>query len=249
VAIFCALSSAVYLWNDIVDVEKDRAHPLKRRRPIADGRLPLATAKVAAATLAAGGLALGYLLDSTFATAAAAYLGLNVAYSLVLKRVVYVDVLCIASGFLLRVLAGGYAIDVWVTEYLLLCTGLLATFLGFGKRAHELATSGARAAKQRPVLRGYRAGVLRWALIATGLLTFASYVLYTRAPHTVRFFGTTRMVWTAPFAAVGLTRFLWIVQDPEIADSPTEAMLRDLPFILNLVIWGAAVTGIIYFRY
>jgi 4-hydroxybenzoate polyprenyltransferase len=248
VAIFCALSSAVYLWNDIVDVEKDRAHPVKRRRPIADGRLSLAVAQVAAATLAAGSLALGLLLDGAFAGCAAGYLALNVAYSLRLKRVVYLDVLCIATGFLLRVLAGGYAIDVWVTRYLLLCTGLLACFLGFGKRAHELATAGADAARQRAVLSMYRQDVLRWALVATGAATFLAYVAYTRAPHTVDFFGTTRMVWTAPCAAVGLWRFLSLVNDGERADSPTEEMLKDVPFILNLVVWAAAVMAIIYFR-
>jgi 4-hydroxybenzoate polyprenyltransferase len=248
VAIFCGLSSAVYLWNDLVDVEKDRAHPRKCKRPIADGRLPIPTAKVAAATLAAGGLALGSVLDSTFALLAAGYLLLNVAYSLYLKRIVYVDVLCLSTGFILRVLAGGYAIDVYVTRYLLLCTALLACFLGFGKRAHELASSGARAIEQRPVLRGYRAGVLRWALFATGVCTFASYVLYTRAPHTIRFFGTTRMVWTAPFAAIGLGRFWWLVNGETTADSPTEEMLKDVPFVVNLLVWAAAVMVIIYFR-
>jgi 4-hydroxybenzoate polyprenyltransferase len=229
-------------------VEKDRAHPRKCKRPIADGRLPIPTAKVAAATLAAGGLALGSLLDTRFALLAACYLLLNVAYSLYLKRIVYLDVLCISTGFILRVLAGGYAIDVYVTRYLLLCTALLACFLGFGKRAHELASSGARAVEQRPVLRGYRANVLRWALFATGLCTFASYVLYTRAPHTIRFFGTTRMVWTAPFAAVGLGRFWWLVNGDTTADSPTEEMLKDVPFVVNLLVWAAAVMVIIYFR-
>src|SRR5260370_22788848 len=151
VAIFCALSSAVYLWNDIVDVEKDRAHPRKRHRPIADGRLPLPMARVAAATLAAGGLALAFALDGGFAACAGGYLAINVAYSLRLKRVVYVDVLCIAAGFLLRVLGGGYAIDVWVTRYLLLCTGLLACFLPLGKRAHARASSGPRASEHRAV--------------------------------------------------------------------------------------------------
>jgi 4-hydroxybenzoate polyprenyltransferase len=249
VLIFCALSSAVYLWNDIVDVDKDRAHPRKRQRPIADGRLPLPTARIAAATLAAGSLALALVLDGRFAACAAGYLAINVAYSLALKHVVYVDVLCIAAGFLLRVLAGGYAIDVWVTRYLLLCTGLLACFLGLGKRAHELASSGARAVEQRAVLSSYRQDVLRWTLYGTALLTFAAYVAYTRAAHTINFFGTTRMVWTAPCAAVGLWRFMGLVNDDPRADSPTEEMLKDAPFVVNLLVWAAAVTAIIYFRH
>jgi decaprenyl-phosphate phosphoribosyltransferase len=247
VGLFCALSSAVYLWNDIIDVEKDRAHPLKRTRPIASGRLSIATARIAAATLATGALALSYVLDSRFAACALLYLLNNVAYSLLLKRVVYVDVLSIAGGFLLRVAAGAFAVRVEASPYLLLCTGLLASYLGFGKRAHELALAGDRAAAQRAVLQSYRAGVLRVALWGTAVATFACYVMYTRAEHTVRFFGTTRMLWTAPFAAFGLVRFFALVQTPK-GESPTEEILKDAPFVLNLLTWAAATVLIIYFR-
>jgi 4-hydroxybenzoate polyprenyltransferase len=249
VAIFCGLSSAVYLWNDLIDVDKDRAHPVKRKRPIADGRLPVPVARGAAATLAAAGLAMAFLLHPAYAAYAFTYLAINVGYSLWLKRIVYVDVLCIASGFLLRVLAGGHAIDVHVSGYLLLCTGLLACFLGFGKRAHELAAAGARATQQRAVLSSYRADVLRWMLYVTAALTFVCYVAYTRSPHTVEFFATNRMVWTAPCAAFGLGRFLWLVSAHPSADSPTEEMLKDGLFLLNLLIFGCAVTMIIYLRH
>jgi 4-hydroxybenzoate polyprenyltransferase len=248
VAVFCAISSSVYLWNDLVDVEKDRAHPRKRLRPIPSGRLPLPAARVAAAVLASGGLACALLLNFNFALCVAAYLLVNFAYSLWLKKVVYVDVLCISSGFILRVLGGAYAIDVWVTTYLLVCTGLLACFLGFGKRAHELASAGERAHEQRPVLRGYSARVLRWAMITIGMMTLGAYVAYTRAPHTIQFFGTTRMVWTAPCALVGLLRFWWLVHADPHGESPTEEILRDVPFMANLIVWAAAVTTIIYLR-
>lgn len=247
VAIFCAVSSAVYLWNDLVDVEKDRAHPHKSKRPIASGRLPTGTARIAAATLAAGGLALAWLLDGRFALCVLAYLVNNVAYSLWLKRVVYLDVLSIAAGFLLRVAAGAFAVGVDASHYLFLCTGLLACYLGFGKRAHELAVAGERAGEQRAVLRAYRPSVLRAALWIGGAATFACYVLYTRAGHTVRFFGTTHMAWTAPFAAFGLLRFYVLVQRPH-GESPTEEILRDAPFMLNLLTWAAAITLIIYLR-
>lgn len=247
VALFSALSSAVYLWNDVVDVEKDRAHPIKRNRPIAAGRLSLGTARAAAAALAVGALALGLALDRRFAACELVYLVQNVAYSLVLKRIVYLDVLSIAAGFLLRVAAGAFAISVEASPFLFICTGLLATYLGFGKRAHELAVAGERAAAQRAVLRSYDPGVLRVALWATAAATFASYVLYTRAEHTVRFFGTTRMLWTAPFAAFCLWRFYALVQSPR-GDSPTEEILKDAPFMLNFLVWAAAITLIIYFR-
>jgi 4-hydroxybenzoate polyprenyltransferase len=247
VAIFCALSSAVYLWNDLVDIDKDRAHPLKQKRAIASGRLSVGTARIAAATLAAGALALSSLLDWRFAACALAYLVNNVAYSLVVKRVVYADVLSIATGFLLRVAAGAFAIDVHASGYLFLCTGLLASYLGFGKRAHELALAGERARQQRAVLESYRPSVLRAALYLTGAATFVSYVLYTRAEHTVQFFGTTRMLWTAPFAAFGLVRFFVLVERAR-GESPTEEILKDAPFVLNLLTWAAAITLIIYFR-
>jgi decaprenyl-phosphate phosphoribosyltransferase len=246
VAIFCALSSAVYLWNDLVDVDKDRAHPLKKNRPIASGRLSMSSARIASATLAAGGLALASLIDWRFAGCALAYLVNNVAYSLWLKHVVYLDVLSIAAGFLLRVAAGAFAVDVQASGYLFLCTGLLASYLGFGKRAHELALAGERAAQQRAVLEHYRPTVLRAALYLTGAASFAAYVMYTRAEHTVRFFGTTHMLWTAPFVALGLLRFFVLVQRPR-GESPTEEILKDAPFVLNLLAYGAAITFIIYY--
>jgi 4-hydroxybenzoate polyprenyltransferase len=247
VLLFCALSSAVYLWNDIVDVEKDQRHPIKCRRPIASGRLPIFYARIAAATLAAGALALSLLIDWRFAACALGYGAINVAYSLKLKHVVYVDVLAIASGFLLRVTGGAFAIAVYASPYLFVCTALLASYLGFGKRAHELAVAGERAALQRAVLESYRADVLRAMLWCTGAATFVAYVLYTRAEHTVNFFGTTHMLWTAPFAAYGLYRFFVLVQAPS-GDSPTEEMLKDGPFIVNLLGWAAATTLIIYFH-
>jgi 4-hydroxybenzoate polyprenyltransferase len=246
VALFCALSSAVYLWNDIVDVEKDREHPTKRNRPIASGRLSIQAARVAATILGAGGVALGLLLGLDFALAGAAYLLLNVAYSLKLKQVVYLDVMTIAGCFLLRVVGGALAIHVWSSPYLLICTGLLACYLGFGKRAHELAVAGARAEKQRAVLSRYDARVLTLMLYIFGVAALAAFVLYTNATHTVNFFHTTRMVWTTPFAAFGLARFAMLVRR-STADSPTDAMLKDFPFVINFALWVAAVCLIIYF--
>jgi decaprenyl-phosphate phosphoribosyltransferase len=248
VGLFICLSSAVYLWNDIIDVDKDRAHPRKCKRPIASGRLSIRDARIGAATLGAGALVLGLLVDWRFAACAFAYGLNNVCYSLWLKRVPYLDVLSISAGFILRVAAGSFAIDVEASPYLLLCTALLACYLGFGKRAHELASAGDRAHEQRSVLRSYQPGALRVALFVTGVSTFAAYVLYTQAEHTVRFFGTTRMLWTAPFCALGLLRFSQIVHSPR-SDSPTEEMLKDPAFILNLVTWAIASTLIIYFRH
>ena len=248
--VFCALSSAVYLWNDCVDLDKDRAHPIKRKRPIASGRLALNTARVWAASLAAGGLVAAYLIEPMFAACAGGYLAINLAYSHYVKHVVYLDVISIAAGFLLRVAGGALAIGVESSPYLLVCTGLLACFLGFGKRAHELAAAGSaeEAAAQRASLKAYRGAVLKAALAVTGAATLAGYVAYTVAEHTRTFFHTTRMLWTTPFAAFGLLRFYALVTRTSSNDSPTDAMLRDLPFVLNFLVWAAAIALIIYFR-
>jgi 4-hydroxybenzoate polyprenyltransferase len=243
--LFCGLSSAVYLFNDLVDLEKDRAHPKKRHRPIAAGHLSPRAAQVGAVLLGAGGLVFGLNIGLDFALVAASYLLLNVAYSLKLKQLVYVDVLSIAAMFLLRVLAGALAIHVFMSPYLIVCTFLLACYLGFGKRAHELAVAGEQAEKQRSVLKRYSDRILRALLYVFGAATFTSYVLYTRSEHTVNFFHTTWMVYTTPFAAFGLYRFGQLVTRKD-ADSPTDAMLKDVPFVLTLALWGAAIVFIIY---
>ncbi|MSP59126.1 MAG: decaprenyl-phosphate phosphoribosyltransferase [Myxococcales bacterium] len=246
VAIFCLIASAVYLWNDLVDVEKDRAHPRKKNRPIASGALSMDAAKGFAAAFATVGLALGFALDWRFAAVCALYLAQSFAYSLVLKRIPYVDVMVIASGFLLRVYAGALAVGVHASPWLLLCTGLLACFLGFGKRAHELSTAGARGVEQRAVLTAYHPTLLRIALYATGAATTLAYLAYTLDEHTRTFFHTTRMVWTVPAIAIGVTRYLMLVAGRPKAESPTEEMLRDPLFLANLAVWVAAVLAIIY---
>ena len=249
VGIFCLIASAVYLWNDLVDLDKDRTHPRKRRRPIAAGELPVPMARALAASLASLGLAFAWMLRGPFALAAGGYLGLNVAYSLRLKHVPYLDVLAIAAGFLLRVLAGALAIEVHASPYLLLCTGLLASFAGFGKRAHELASAGERGASQRAVLALYRPGHLRVALYVAGAATVAAYVAYTLSEHTRTFFHTTKMVWTVPAVLLGMGRFLVLVSQRPRAESPTEELLRDPLFMANLALWVTAVIGIIYFAH
>jgi decaprenyl-phosphate phosphoribosyltransferase len=245
---FCALSGAVYAFNDVRDVEADRAHPTKRTRPIAAGKLGERTALIAAGVLAAAALACCFALDWRCGGLAAAYLGQNVAYSVKLKQVAFLDVALIASGFLLRVQAGVYAIDVPGSGWLLACTGLLALFLGFGKRAHELAwaAQSGQTATTRAALAGYRLDVLRVAMIALGAATCAAYVAYTVADHTVRFFGTDRLIYSSPFVAIAIVRFLWLALWRPREDSPTEAMLRDPLFLVDLAAAAAVIVYAIY---
>lgn len=249
VAAFCALSGAVYALNDVLDADADRAHPTKKNRPIASGELGERTAVVLAIVLAGAALGACFALSWQTAAWAGGYLALNLAYSLKLKHVAFVDVVLIASGFMTRVAAGGAAIAVAPSRWLLVCTGLLATFLALGKRAHELALAtrdGRDAAATRAALAGYRLGWVRVGMFVLGVATAAAYVLYTVDPHTVEFFGTKELPWSAPFCVVGLARFAWLALVRPGSDSPTDAMLRDGVFLMNLVAWAVVILVIVY---
>lgn len=244
---FCLLSSAVYLINDVIDVDKDRAHPMKRFRPIASGVLPVRLAKIVAAVMAAGVLAGGFFLDPLFALVCALYLALNAAYSFRLKHVPFVDVGCIALGFVLRVFGGASAVPVDPSGWLLVCTVLLASLLGFGKRAHELRVGGEKKATQRIVLDRYPPGVLSALLTGLAIATTGTYAAYTQSQHAQVFFGTRHLAFTIPLVAFGIFRFLWITRKKLDAESPTDSMLRDIPFLVNLVLYAGAIVAIIYF--
>ena len=245
---FCALSGAVYAFNDVRDVEADRAHPKKKFRPIAAGTLSERGALIWAAVLAVGALATCLALSGKLALFAGLYLVQNVAYSVRLKHVAFVDVALIASGFILRVLGGAAAIGVPASGWLLICTALLATFLGLGKRAHELswAERTGQAASTRAALAGYRIPVVRVWMLVLAVATCAAYLAYTIDEHTVRFFGTDRLAYSTPFVALGIVRFLFLALWWPKDDSPTEAMLKDPWFLLDL---AAAVTTILYIIY
>ena len=246
---FCLLSGAVYAFNDVRDLEADRRHPIKRHRPIAAGALDQRLALWLAAGLAATSLIGSAIISWKLAAAAAGYGVIHFCYSLGLKKVAFLDVLLIAGGFLLRVWAGALAIDVPVSPWLLACTGLLACLLGFGKRAHELiqAEASDRAAHDtRASLAGYRVRTLRLALALLAAATVVAYALYTQDEHTVGFFGTRALIVTVPFSAFGIFRFLQLALWRPREDSPTDAVLRDWPFLVNLAAWGAVVIAIIY---
>jgi 4-hydroxybenzoate polyprenyltransferase len=245
-ALFCLASGLVYLINDLVDLERDRLHPVKKDRPIASGALPLGTARAAATLLGPGILVGGYLLSGHLASILAAYIALNLFYSIVTKHLPYLDVLSIAGGFLLRVLGGALAISVPASTWLLLCTGLLAMTLGLGKRAHELSVLGEEAFRVRAVLSRYSLPALKTVMIAVALATVAAYALYTLSPETMRAFGTRYLVATAPFPLFGLLRFYQLVTHPHRTSSPTDEMLRDLPFLLNFMVWSVAIVLVIY---
>ena len=246
--VFCLLAGAVYTINDLVDVAADRVHPIKRERPIASGLVLPGHARAMAACLVAGSLIAAYLLAPALAVVASIYLAQNIAYSFKLKKVAFVDVGLIAFGFVLRVLGGGIATDVRVSTYMIACTALLALFLGFGKRRHELALE--NAGKQRAALEAYSARSLNVALAVTGTATLLTYVAYTTDSVTRAFFNSNYLWLTAPFTAFGIVRFLQLVSGHAgrgiRAESPTQEMLRDVPFVLNLMLWVVVVAAVVY---
>lgn len=245
--VFCLLASAVYTMNDVTDRESDRSHPIKRYRPIPSGRVPLAWARVFTVLLVVLTLAGAALGSLAFFVTVLAYFVLNVAYSYRLKQYAYVDVAIIASGFVLRVMAGGFATHIEVSGYLLACTALLALFLGLGKRRHELAAiQSGTASRQRAALEDYSLRGLDRALGVTALCTVAMYVAYTLDANTVAFFHSERLWWTSIFVVLAMLRFSFLVRGRPKAESPTQEILRDGPFVAILFSWIAVVMWIVY---
>jgi 4-hydroxybenzoate polyprenyltransferase len=246
--VFCLLAGAVYTINDLVDVESDRLHPIKRQRPIASGQVSEPVARAAALVLAVLSLTISYSLGLAFVCIAAAYFLENLAYSFKLKHVAFLDVGLIALGFVLRVWAGGIATDVHVSGYMLACTALLALFLGFGKRRHELSLD--NAGKQRASLRAYSVRSLNVAMGVTGAAAALTYAAYTLDPATCEAFNSHRLWLTVPFTVFGIVRFLSLVSGRAgrglKAESPTQEMLSDVPFMLNIVAWVVVIGAIVY---
>jgi 4-hydroxybenzoate polyprenyltransferase len=244
-AAFCAAASAIYLINDVRDREEDRRHPLKSRRPIAAGELGVGTALVAAAALVAASLVLAWALGTAFAGLLAVYLIINLLYSAGLKHVVILDVMAIASGFVLRVLAGAAAVGAAVSHWLILCTTFLSLLLAFSKRRHELLLLQSGAAEQRRVLEEYSPAFLDQMMNVVTASAVVSYALYAVAPETVQKFHSELLVWTIPLVLFGVFRYLYLTYQRTEVRNPTEAILVDAPFLVNLGLWGLVVLWIV----
>jgi 4-hydroxybenzoate polyprenyltransferase len=245
-ALFCAASSAVYLYNDVRDRAEDRNHPVKSRRPVASGVLPVPLATAAALALGGAAAAGAFLLGRGFAAVLAVYLALNLLYTLGFKRVVILDVMVIALGFVLRVLGGAAAVGVGVSRWLLLCTIFLALFLAFSKRRHELAVLAGRAAEGRAVLAQYSPAFLDPMINVVTASAVVCYALYAVAPETEQKYRSEHLVYTIPLVLFGIFRYLYLVYQRPGERNPTEAILTDGPFLANLALWGLAVGWIVY---
>jgi 4-hydroxybenzoate polyprenyltransferase len=243
---FSAAASATYLVNDLRDLEEDRRHPLKRLRPLASGALSPAVAVAAAAVLAAAAVAAAFFLGRAFAVPLLVYLALNGLYSYGLKHVVILDVMTIAVGFVLRVLAGAGAVGVEVSSWLLLCTIFIALFLGFSKRRHELVLLTAAAPDQRRVLSSYSPAFLDQMINVVTASAVLAYALYAVAPETVEKYHTGKLVYTVPMVLFGIFRYLYLIYQNPQERNPTEAILADAPSLINLMLWSGAVLWIVY---
>lgn len=245
-AVFCCAASAVYLINDIRDREADRQHPLKRQRPLAAGTLQVGTAALAASVLAAVALGGALWLGGKFTLLLVVYLGCNVGYTLGLKQVVILDVMIVAVGFVVRVLCGGVAVGVALSRWLVLCTIFVALFLVLSKRRHELVLLAADASRQRLVLEHYSDRFLDQMINVVTASTVVCYALYAVAPETEEKYNTDYLVYTVPLVLFGIFRYLYLTYRSDSLRNPTEAMLRDPPFLINLALWGLAVVWIVY---
>jgi len=243
---FCCAASAIYLVNDIRDREEDRNHPLKRLRPLAAGTLGVPTAAVAALVLVGSALAISLVLGRAFLAVLGIYVLLNLCYSLGFKHMVILDVMSISLGFVLRVLAGAQATHVEVSRWLFLCTIFLALFLAFSKRRHEITLLSDAASGQRRVLDHYSPAFLDQMINVVTASSVVSYALYSVAPETVAKYNTQDLVYTIPLVLYGIFRYLYLMYQKPGAHNPTEAILRDPPFLINMVLWGLAVVWIVY---
>jgi 4-hydroxybenzoate polyprenyltransferase len=245
-AVFCVLSGVVYLVNDVADRESDRQHPLKAKRPIASGALPVRVALGAAIVLGALGLGAAFLVGRPFAIVAVAYLLLQLAYSGPLKHIVIIDVLTIAIGFVLRAVAGAAAVNVEISHWLLVCTILLALFIALAKRRHEIVLLAGGASSHRPILGEYSAYLLDQMIGVVTASTLISYIFYTISPETQAKFGTQWLGLTIPFPLYGIFRYLYLVHQREGGGSPADLLLTDRPLLTCVALWALAVALIIY---
>jgi len=244
---FSLAASMTYIVNDILDRKEDREHPSKCHRPIAAGLISPAAGLTAAFLLLAGASGLAMLLGWSFALVLGSYLILTILYSLFLKRRVFVDVLVLAAGFVLRVVGGAAAIDVAVSRWILLCAFLLALYLALGKRRSELVLLGEGAGEHRAVLGQYSLPLVDQSISVVLGATVVSYALYTVAPDTVAKVGSEGLMVTVPLVMYGLFRYLYLLHKQELGGNPTRALLVDRPLFLCVILWLVSAAAVMTF--
>lgn len=240
--LFCMVSGAVYIINDILDMEKDAVHPVKCKRPIASGRLQSSRALIFSLLVLSVSLILAALLDTGFFLILFAYFFLVLAYSLKLKHIVILDVIILSMGFVLRTIGGAVAIGVWISPWLILCTTLLALFLALNKRRNELLVLSDKAGEHKKILEQYTPELINSMLSVITSATVMSYSLYTFSAG-----KSSYMMLTIPFVLYGIFRYQYLVMTKECGGSPELTLFRDKPLLIDIVLWGIACIAIVAF--
>lgn len=246
---FCLLSSGTYIFNDILDLEADRQHPVKRHRPLASGAIePAAAVWVGAGLVAAGLFGMAALHGSLLWVAGLAYVLVSYSYSYSLRHVVILDAFAVAAGFVLRAVGGALAVNVSISNWLLLCTTFLALFLVLSKRRHELSLLAENATVHRRSLGQYSIELLDQMIVIVTAATIVCYALYTLCSETVAKFGTDSLKYTIPFVLFGMFRYLYLVHREDQGGRPERVLLTDLPILASVLLWALTVCVILYLR-
>jgi len=248
-AAFCLLSSSLYILNDIRDLDEDKHHPVKSKRPLASGEINRTQAWTAFGLLLTASVIVSVLfLNQNFMIALLIYVILQFSYSFGLKNVIILDVFIIAAGFIIRVISGGFAINVHISHWLLICTLLLALFLALSKRRHEMVLLGKEAVNHRPILGEYSPYLLDQMIAVVTASTVIAYCLYTISEETVSKFGSTSLIYTVPFVLYGIFRYLYLVHQKAQGGTPEALIIKDKPLLIDVFLWIVSAVLIIYFR-
>ncbi len=243
---FCCVASGAYVMNDLRDIERDRQHPLKSRRPLPSGRVSRGAALLLALGLMITSLIGAALLSGGFFVLTVGYLVLQVFYTFSFKEKVILDVMSIATGFVIRAVAGGVVIGVPVSPWLIICTFLLALFLGFAKRRHELVLLEGRAEEHRASLRDYSPYFLDQMIAVVTSSVVVAYAIYAASPEVQDKLGTDKLYLTIPFVLFGIFRYLYLVHQKEEGGDPTQLLLTDQPLLLDVVLWIVTAAVVLY---
>ena len=245
--IFCLLSSAIYTFNDLIDRDNDRMHPLKKIRPLASGRISTGTAIAVIIVMTGIGLAGAWFINSSFFITALLFLGLNFAYTVVLKDIVILDAMSVGLSFVLRAFAGAMAVGVAASTWLLINTLLLALFLSFGKRRHELVLLEEGATAHRKILGHYSPYLLDQMIGVTTASVVVMYMFYTFSSEIMEKLGTHNLYLTIPFVVYGIFRYLYLIHKKEKGGSPIRVLFTDLPILVTVILWMITSILILYY--
>ena len=244
-AAFCLVSSTVYVINDIVDIEQDRHHPTKCKRPLPCGKLTISTAAIFAVLLGISGFTLASYASTTVVTILLIYVVMNLAYSLKLKHIVILDVFIIATGFMLRILAGTLGLGIPPSQWLLLCGLMVTLFLGFSKRRAEIIALSDDKSTHRRVLEQYSPLLLDKMIVVTAAGFIMSYSLYTMNPDTIRIHGTANLIYTVPFVIYGIFRYIYLLHHQSSGGDPSKDLVRDPHLLIVLSGWLISTIALI----